>query len=122
MQDQDAFLDTAAVMMNCDLIITSDTAVAHLAGALGCQTWVALKYVPDWRWMLDRSDSPWYPTMTLYRQKIQVIGLAFSTLSIRTYSFNRLEKDNDMNSPQIPISWGELLDKITILQIKYGKS
>ena len=67
--DQDAFLDTAAVMMNCDLIITSDTAIAHLAGALGCQTWVALKHVPDWRWMLDRSDSPWYPTMTLYRQK-----------------------------------------------------
>ncbi|MDC0121723.1 tetratricopeptide repeat protein, partial [Amylibacter sp.] len=66
----DAFLDTAAVMMNCDLIITSDTAVAHLAGALGCQTWVVLKHVPDWRWMLDRSDSPWYSTMTLYRQKI----------------------------------------------------
>ena len=66
----DAFLDTAAVMMNCDLIITSDTAVAHLAGALGCQTWVALKHVPDWRWMLNRPDSPWYPTMTLYRQKI----------------------------------------------------
>ena len=66
----DAFLDTAAVMMNCDLIITSDTAVAHLAGALGCQTWVALKHIPDWRWMLNRSDSPWYPTMTLYRQKI----------------------------------------------------
>jgi len=65
----DAFIDTAAVMMNCDLIITSDTAVAHLAGALGCQTWVALKHVPDWRWMLDRSDSPWYSTMTLYRQK-----------------------------------------------------
>ena len=65
----DAFVDTAAVMMNCDLIITSDTAVAHLAGALGCQTWVALKHIPDWRWMLNRSDSPWYPTMTLYRQK-----------------------------------------------------
>ena len=66
---QDAFIDTAAVMMNCDLIITSDTAVAHLSGALGCPTWVVLKYVPDWRWMLDRSDSPWYPTMALYRQK-----------------------------------------------------
>ena len=66
----DAFLDTAAVMMNCDLIITSDTAVAHLAGALGCRTWVVLKHVPDWRWMLNRPDSPWYPTMTLYRQKI----------------------------------------------------
>jgi hypothetical protein len=66
---QNAFVDTAAVMINSDLIITSDTAVADLAGALGCQTWVAQKHVPDWRWMLDRSDSPWYPEMTLYRQK-----------------------------------------------------
>jgi hypothetical protein len=66
---QDAFLDTAAVMMNCNLIITSDTSVAHLAGAIGRPTWVALKQTPDWRWMLDRPDSPWYPTMTLYRQE-----------------------------------------------------
>jgi len=66
---QDAFLDTAGVMMNCDLIITSDTSVAHLAGALGRPTWVALQYVPASFWMLDRSDSLWYPTMTLFRQK-----------------------------------------------------
>lgn len=65
----DAFVDTAAVMMCCDLIISSDTAVAHLAGALGVPNWVALKQVPDWRWMMDRSDSPWYPTMRLFRQK-----------------------------------------------------
>lgn len=65
----DAFVDTAAVMMNCDLIITSDTAIAHLAGALGRITWVALKHVPDWRWMLGRPDSPWYPKMSLYRQE-----------------------------------------------------
>jgi hypothetical protein len=65
-----AFEDTAAIMMNCDLIITSDTATAHLAGALGCPTWVALKKVPDWRWMLDRNDSPWYPNTRLYRQKV----------------------------------------------------
>ena len=64
-----AFIDTAGVMMNCDLIITSDTVIAHLGGALGCPVWVALKYIPDWRWMLDRKDSPWYPTMKLYRQK-----------------------------------------------------
>ena len=64
-----AFLDSAAVMMNLDLFITSDTALAHLAGALGITTWVVLKYLPDWRWMLDRKDSPWYPSMTLYRQQ-----------------------------------------------------
>jgi ADP-heptose:LPS heptosyltransferase len=64
-----AFLDSAAVMMNLDLFITSDTALAHLAGALGIKTWVVLKYVPDWRWMFDRKDSPWYPSVTLYRQQ-----------------------------------------------------
>jgi hypothetical protein len=68
-QGPDAFLDTAAVMKACDLVITSDTAIAHLGGALGVPTWVALKSVPDWRWMLERSDSPWYPSMRLFRQK-----------------------------------------------------
>jgi tetratricopeptide (TPR) repeat protein len=65
----DAFMDSAAAMSLCDLIITSDTAIAHLAGALGVPTWVALKQTPDWRWLLDRQDSPWYPSMRLYRQK-----------------------------------------------------
>jgi Flp pilus assembly protein TadD len=64
----DAFLDTAAVMANLDLIVTSDTSIAHLAGALGRSVWVALRRVPDWRWMLDRADNPWYPTMRLFRQ------------------------------------------------------
>jgi tetratricopeptide (TPR) repeat protein len=64
----DAFVDTAAVMKCLDLVIAPETAVAHLAGALGVPTWVALRYVPDWRWLLDRSDSPWYPTMRLFRQ------------------------------------------------------
>jgi tetratricopeptide (TPR) repeat protein len=63
-----AFLDSAAVMTHLDLVITCDTALAHLAGALGRPTWVALKHVPDWRWLLDRSDSPWYPGMRLFRQ------------------------------------------------------
>jgi Flp pilus assembly protein TadD len=66
----DAFLDTAAVMVNLDLIITSDTSIAHLAGALGRPVWLALRRVPDWRWLLDRSDSPWYPTMRLFRQTV----------------------------------------------------
>jgi tetratricopeptide (TPR) repeat protein len=67
----DAFVDTAAVMVILDLVISSDTAIAHLAGALGRPTWVALKHVPEWRWFLDRSDSPWYPTMRLFRQTIR---------------------------------------------------
>ena len=64
----DAFIDTAAIMQNLDLVVTSDTASAHLAGALGRPVWVAVKHMPDWRWMLERTDSPWYPTMRLFRQ------------------------------------------------------
>ena len=63
-----AFLDTAAVMAGLDLVISTDTAIAHLAGALARPTWVALNASPDWRWLLDRTDSPWYPTLRLFRQ------------------------------------------------------
>ncbi len=63
------FLDDAAVMKALDLVITVDTAVAHLAGGLGVPAWVALAYAPDWRWLLDREDSPWYPTLRLFRQR-----------------------------------------------------
>lgn len=64
-----AFLDTAAVIKSCDLIISCDTAIAHIAGALGAPTWLMLKYVPHWVWMLNRHDSPWYPNHLLFRQK-----------------------------------------------------
>ncbi len=62
------FEDTAAVLGLCDLVVTVDTAVAHLAGALGRPAWILLPFAPDWRWMLERTDSPWYPTARLYRQ------------------------------------------------------
>lgn len=65
----DAFVDTAALMAACDLIITADTSVAHLAGALGTPVWVALPRLADWRWLEDRDDSPWYPSMRLFRQQ-----------------------------------------------------
>jgi tetratricopeptide (TPR) repeat protein len=63
-----AFLDTAAVITNLDLVVTADTAAAHLAGALGVGTWLALSVVADWRWMCGRDDTPWYPTLRLFRQ------------------------------------------------------
>ncbi|MBF0333439.1 MAG: tetratricopeptide repeat protein [Alphaproteobacteria bacterium] len=62
------FADTAAAMTLLDLIVTVDSAPAHLAGALARPVWVFVPYIPDWRWMLDREDSPWYPTMRLFRQ------------------------------------------------------
>jgi glycosyl transferase family 9 (putative heptosyltransferase)/tetratricopeptide repeat protein len=63
------FAETAALVSCLDLVISVDTSVAHLAGALGRRTWVLLPYIPDYRWLLDRDDSPWYPTMRLFRQK-----------------------------------------------------
>lgn len=66
---QDGFLDTAAVMSCVDLVLTTDSAPAHLAGALGVPVWVMLMEVPDWRWLMGRTDSPWYPTMRLFRQE-----------------------------------------------------
>jgi tetratricopeptide (TPR) repeat protein len=61
--------DTAALLSNLDLVITVDTSVAHLSGAMGKPTWTMLSFGADWRWMLDRNDSPWYPTMRLFRQE-----------------------------------------------------
>jgi tetratricopeptide (TPR) repeat protein len=63
------FADTAAVVAQLDLIITVDTAVAHLAGALGRPVWVVISFIHDWRWLLEREDSPWYPSMRLFRQQ-----------------------------------------------------
>lgn len=64
----DGFIDTAAVLSVLDLLITSDTSLPHLAGALGRPVWMLLPYAPDWRWMLDRNDSPWYPSIRIVRQ------------------------------------------------------
>jgi tetratricopeptide (TPR) repeat protein len=62
------FADTAAILTQLDLVISVDTSIVHLAGALGTRVWTLLAFVPDWRWMLERSDSPWYPTMRFFRQ------------------------------------------------------
>ena len=62
------YADTAAAIEHLDLIISVDTSVVHLAGAMAKPVWTLLSHCPDWRWMLDRKDSPWYPNMRLYRQ------------------------------------------------------
>jgi tetratricopeptide (TPR) repeat protein len=79
------FADTAALIVNLDLVISVDTSVAHLAGALGRNVWTLLPVRPEWRWLLDREDSPWYPTMKLFRQTrrgewTDVIGRVVATL------------------------------------------
>jgi tetratricopeptide (TPR) repeat protein len=62
------FVDTAGAIANLDLVLTVDTSIAHLAAAMGVPTWIMLPFSPDWRWMLDRADSPWYPSVRLFRQ------------------------------------------------------
>jgi ADP-heptose:LPS heptosyltransferase len=64
------FLGLAGLVVNLDLVITVDTAAAHLAGALGKPVWTLLPFAPDWRWLLGREDTPWYPTMRLFRQAV----------------------------------------------------
>ena len=87
--EQGPFLDSAAIMQNLDLVVTSDTSVCHLAGALGVPVWVALPFSTDWRWLLERSDSPWYPTMRLFRQT-EPGGWAAVLAEIKTALLERL--------------------------------
>jgi ADP-heptose:LPS heptosyltransferase len=70
-QHSPEILDTAADLMNMDLLITVDTMAAHLAGALARKVWVMLPWQADWRWMLNREDTPWYPSMRLFRQPVE---------------------------------------------------
>jgi tetratricopeptide (TPR) repeat protein len=121
-----AFLDSAAVMRCVDLVITSDTALTHLAGGLGIETWLVLKQVPDWRWMMDRKDCPWYSKHRLYRQKdredwrsvfVEVEADLDSLVARKNQSF----ANKSTTLPHVPVSWGELIDKITILEIKKSR-
>jgi hypothetical protein len=111
------FRDTAAVLTCLDLFITSDTAVAHLAGALGVPVWMALSTTPDWRWMTNREDNPWYPTLRIFRQQ---------TFMDWKPVFTRMAAELRQVVPAtiptravvIEAAPGELIDKITILEIK----
>jgi ADP-heptose:LPS heptosyltransferase len=67
-RDLHDFADTAAMIANLDLVISIDTSVAHLAAAMGKPVWVLVPFAPDWRWLLAGDDSPWYPSMRLFRQ------------------------------------------------------
>lgn len=114
----DAFFDTAAIVNCLDLVITSDTAVAHLAGALGRPVWVGLQHVPEWRWLMERTDTPWYPTMRLFRQPVRGDwdGVFADMASALSLAMRPKRAD-----PVAPVSWGELADKISILEIKTAR-
>jgi tetratricopeptide (TPR) repeat protein len=113
-----AFRETAALMQALDLVITCDSALAHLAGALGVPVWVPLSTPADWRWLLDVEDSPWYPAMRLFRQpKLGQWGPVFQRMG------EVLAKwvPQEAASLVVEVAPGELLDKLTILQIKSAR-
>ncbi|WP_158816239.1 DUF6165 family protein [Methylocapsa sp. S129] len=116
----DAFVDTAAVIAHVDLVVTCDTSIAHLAGALGAPVWVALKHVAEWRWLRERADSPWYPSMRLFRQSER--GDWSGLFARITAALDPLVRQESPAIPgqaiAIPGAVGELIDKITILEIK----
>lgn len=117
-----AFLDTAALMSCVDLVVTTDTATAHVAGAIGAPVWVALCNSPDWRWMLEREDSPWYPTMRLFRQTAPGDWASvFDAMARELKPLIAQSGKGVCRSVSIAAAPGELLDKITILKIKQQK-
>ncbi len=114
------FMDTAAVMRSLDLVIACDSALAHLAGALGVPTWLALDTAPDWRWLDDREDSPWYPTHRIFRQTApgdwsSVFGEMQRLLASQMKSMQQRQPIPPISAGVSP---GELFDKITILELK----
>lgn len=116
-QHAGAFMDTAGILRNLDLVISIDTAIAHLAGGLGVPLWMPLHHVPDWRWLMHRDDNPWYPSAHLFRQPAP---------GDWTSVFDRIAEELRAQVPRavrgqpllVEISAGELLDKIAILRIK----
>jgi Flp pilus assembly protein TadD len=134
------YLETAAIVANCDLVITSDTSVAHLAGGMGKTTWLLLHKVPDWRWGLEGETTFWYPSMRLFRQKErgnwdevlervaealleqfpEIAAASSASTQPRQVATEQTGPIAPKPLPQIQasISLGELIDKITILQIK----
>lgn len=131
-----AFLDTAAIMECLDLIVVSDSAIAHVAGALGRPVWVPLQKVPDWRFLLDGETTRWYPSMRLFRQQTagdwpsafaaiasalrERLGAAAASVAASVAVAAPAPEDAS-RMPLVPQSWGEIIDKITILEIKSEK-
>ena len=116
--DTGPFMDTAAVLTCLDLFITSDTAVAHLAGALGVPVWMPLSTTPDWRWLTEREDNPWYPDdADLPPAAVHGLGAGLRADGRRAAQ-GRARPRFRRRSVAIEAAPGELIDKITILEIK----
>jgi tetratricopeptide (TPR) repeat protein len=124
---EDGFIDAAAVIEVVDLIVSCDTSIVHLAGALGRPVWIALTERAEWRWQLERSDSIWYPTVKLFRQTARgdwdgvfsrMAEALAELLKAGTTAVVTDVENTQKPAPRVEVSWGELLDKISILKIK----
>jgi tetratricopeptide (TPR) repeat protein len=119
----DALVDTAALMQSLDLVIAVDTAVAHLAGAMGIPVWVAMPVACDWRWLLVREDTPWYPTMRLFRQ--EELGdwdnvIARMQVALEEKVDGKPTAALPARQILIPVSPGELYDRLTFLEVDHA--
>ena len=113
----DDFRDTAAILKNLDLVVSVDTSVAHLAGALGIPVWVALHFTAEWRWLTGREDSPWYPTMRLFRQtRLGQWEDVFRRIAEALR--RRMAEPTGLRPITVEIAPGELIDKIASLEIE----
>ena len=119
-----AFVDTAAIMMSLDLIVTVDTSIAHLAGALGRPVNILLRREPDWRWLARETDTVWYPTAKLFRQRASdnwSEPMAMIVADIASRMKPNAEGISVDTLPKLPVSYGELADQIASLSIKLKK-
>src|SRR5262249_48669750 len=126
------FLDAVAAMQAVDLVVSCDTSMAHLAGALGRPVWIALNEAPEWRWQRDRSDNIWYPTARLFRQDARGdwdgVFVRMAQALVQRLTKGELTKGENGSKrvidkraiddapglpPRVEVSWGELLDKVT---------
>ncbi len=118
--DGKAFLDTAAIMMSLDLIVTVDTSIAHVAGALGRPVHILLRREPDWRWLAREKDSVWYPTATLFRQRIPnewAEPMAMVVADVVARMAPSISSQPVDALPRLPVSFGELADQLARLTL-----
>lgn len=125
-KDSGAFVDTVGLMKALDLVITTDTSIAHIAGTLGVRTWILLKKSPDWRWGLSGTSTPWYESVTLYRQTefdnwTELVKRVRRDLEELSSEREGPVKPDSVDGPVVEVSWGELFDKVSILEIKREK-
>ena len=127
----DGFLDSAAILTLMDLVISCDTSIAHLAGALCRPLWIALNHSPEWRWQRQRTDTIWYPTARLFRQETKgdwdgvfsrMTDELGQLLGARAGILQEQASASRKTVPNVETSWGDLLERIAILEIKAKRS